>query len=712
MYCVKCGAELKPNAKFCSKCGSPVALPSAAEEVKVDRQEVPTHEIPKEIPKVQENSEAAPKKKRKPIALIVVLLLAVCAAAGAVVYLNSDAYHYKKNMKTANALYEEGNYREALEAYNVALEIDKDSEEAAAGKLAAYMGLGGQLYREEDYEGALDAYQAALDMQEDNTDAYLGMSNAYIRLEEFEQAVTILRDGCQATKDMTLKTREEYLMDNIVLVRVDILYRDREDGEWQQKSGRVGGDPSKYIYNYDDSGELSSEEVYTHYYVLGYDYTFINTTVYDVGGRIVELKEEEFRDDYLIFSNYDMFLCDSNGTELYQLHDVDNAELSYEDGRVVGLKHAYISIPEETFTYDDKGNLINVDLGGEAQYEYSYDDQERIIKKTEYRENGEPFSETVYEYDNNGNLTSEESTVFSGPWHTVHEWVYDGSGKLLEDNYGSDTGTSNWYEITYNYDAEGNISRQTYVTGDYESETTYTCDMFGNIVYEEAVTFDEYTQESTILYTEYTNTYAFIGDLGDDIDSQNAETSEGEEVVAEAEEADSGETASADAAEASDGEEATAVDETESSDAEDFDIAEEEAPEDEKPALDINVEDEVKQIREWFYGTQDSLGSYEQSTSDNVTFYLEDGIPVKIVVKKGTDGWDYAREYYYHDGEFYFAFIYAGSDEHRLYFKDDQMIRYIDQDKNTYDYGETDRFPEWETPAIQEAYRLLEAGWN
>lgn len=140
------------------------------------------------------------------------------------------------------------------------------------------------------------------------------------------------------------------------------------------------------------------------------------------------------------------------------------------------------------------------------------------------------------------------------------------------------------------------------------------------------------------------------------------------------------------------------------------DIMEEEEteePEKEKPVLDIDVEDEVRQIREWYYGTQDSIDGYEKSTSDNVTFYLKNGIPVKIVVNKGTDGWDYAREYYYHDGEFYFAFIYAGSDEHRLYFKEDQMIRYIDRDKNTYDYGQTDQFPEWEIPAIQEAYRLL-----
>lgn len=726
MFCVKCGAELKPNAKFCSKCGSPVSLPPAAEEVKVNREEIPAPEIPK----VQENSKAVPKKKKNPIALIVVLLLAVCAAAGAIVYFNSDAYHYKKNMKTANAFYEEGNYKEALEAYNAALEINQESEEAVAGKIASYMGLGEQLYREEDYKGALDAYKAVLALQEDNADVYLGMSNAYIRLEKFEQAVTILQDGYQVTKDMTLKTREEYLMDHIFLVRVDIAYRDREDDEWQQYQGYV----NRYIYEYDDSGKLSREESYIHYDSARFDgmeysdITDVNTTVYVDSERIIEEKEESYSGDQCLSSSAHFFFYDSNGIELHKIYYNQDDEIRYQNEKPVNVYYNDAA-SDLAITYDDQGRLTKIEAGpNKYTYAYSYDDQGNIlsqpgitysydeqgklIKETVYDDNGEPSSEKVYDYDSSGNLIFAESTAFNAPWHTVHEWVYDGGGKLIEDNYSSATGTSNWYEITYNYDAEGNISRQTYVTGDYESETTYTCDMFGNVVYEEENKLDMYSQETTTLYTKYTNTYAFIGDLGDGIDSQDAEMSEDEEVVTEAEEADSGETAAADEAESSDGGETVAIDETDLSGTEDFDIAEEEENEDEKPVLDINVEDEVKQIREWFYGTQDSLDSYEQSASDNVTFYLEDGIPVKIVVKKGTDAWDYAREYYYHDGEFYFAFIYNGGDEHRLYFKEDQMIRYIDQDKNTYDYGQTDQFSEWETPALQEAYRFLEAGLN
>lgn len=767
MFCVKCGAELKPNAKFCSKCGSPVSLPPAAEEVKVNREEIPAPEIPK----VQENSEAVPKKKKKPIALIVVLLLAVCAAAGAIVYFNSDAYHYKKNMKTANAFYEEGNYKEALEAYNAALEINQESEEAVAGKIASYMGLGEQLYREEDYEGALDAYKAVLSLQEDNADVYLGMSNAYIRLEKFEQAVTILQDGYQVTKDMTLKTREEYLMDNIVLVRVDIAGDDLGIGSSNVFSsyplpGISNADEASgtyksafYLYYYDDLGNIYKREIRTlrdsktFDGITYHDVERVKTTIYGQNGVAWEKDEYYVKDNCVAFSNV-IYFRDSNGKEIYRVYYTDDDKAVFENDRLIGgtFISRYEEPTEVEFVYDGQGKIINIDIGSD-KYAYSYDDQGRIIyedegnnryaytyndqgqiKKIEHvkknaqkdiylhtysydsqgnlenlksYENGNLTWETIYEYDHDGNVVYEELSSPNRSERDVRSWVYD-DGKLTEEHYVSGmSATGVWSDTTYSYDTEGNVSQEKNVGKGGEShEIDYAYDMFGNVVYEEMVFSDMWSQESATM--EYTNTYAFIGDLGDGIDSQDAEMSEDEEVVTEAEEADSVETASA---EASDGEETAAVDETESSGDEDSDIAEEES-EDEKPILDINVEDEVKQIREWFYGTQDSLDSYEQSTSDNVTFYLEDGIPVKIVVKKGTDAWDYAREYYYHDGEFYFAFIYNGGDEHRLYFKEDQMIRYIDQDKNTYDYGQTDQFSEWETPALQEAYRFLEAGLN
>ena len=90
-------------------------------------------------------------------------------------------------------------------------------------------------------------------------------------------------------------------------------------------------------------------------------------------------------------------------------------------------------------------------------------------------------------------------------------------------------------------------------------------------------------------------------------------------------------------------------------------------------------------------------------------YYTPTQVDIKIVVDAGTDGWKYTREYYYHDGVFLFAFIYDGTEEHRLYFKDNHMIRYIDPNHVIYDFGSLDPYKDWEQRALEEALRQVAA---
>lgn len=117
-----------------------------------------------------------------------------------------------------------------------------------------------------------------------------------------------------------------------------------------------------------------------------------------------------------------------------------------------------------------------------------------------------------------------------------------------------------------------------------------------------------------------------------------------------------------------------------------------------------DVKAEVQQIREWYSATQANPGTKESYSGVDV--YRKDGETTKIVVKKGTDGWNYQREYYYNNGVLYFAFIFSGSEEHRLYFCDNTLIRYIDNHKKTTDYPNYIDCP-FESKAVNEAYNLL-----
>lgn len=110
---------------------------------------------------------------------------------------------------------------------------------------------------------------------------------------------------------------------------------------------------------------------------------------------------------------------------------------------------------------------------------------------------------------------------------------------------------------------------------------------------------------------------------------------------------------------------------------------------------DIDVELEVEKIRDYYSTTQNSLNSYMIEQWVGVTLYLRNRDTVKVFIISGYDDWDYAREYFYHDGELYFAFVYNDNEQHKLYFKDGIMIRYIDENGNTYDYGSLDAYSDW-----------------
>ena len=87
--CPHCGQSLMPGARFCNRCGQPVA-PEAAPETPAPEKTVPAGPDPKTQAPAEENprppqQEAAGKRRRSPLGLVlavVVVLLVLLAAAG------------------------------------------------------------------------------------------------------------------------------------------------------------------------------------------------------------------------------------------------------------------------------------------------------------------------------------------------------------------------------------------------------------------------------------------------------------------------------------------------------------------------------------------------------------------------------------------------------------------------------------------------------
>lgn len=120
-------------------------------------------------------------------------------------------------------------------------------------------------------------------------------------------------------------------------------------------------------------------------------------------------------------------------------------------------------------------------------------------------------------------------------------------------------------------------------------------------------------------------------------------------------------------------------------------------------AKGYDVEAEVKQIRAWYYATQEDPGTFTHNSE--VLRYTKNNATTKFSVPASYNGWAYDRWYFYHDDKLYFAFVFKGEEEYRLYFKDDALIRYIDNNGVTYDYGNISC--PIEEKARTEAYELL-----
>lgn len=127
-----------------------------------------------------------------------------------------------------------------------------------------------------------------------------------------------------------------------------------------------------------------------------------------------------------------------------------------------------------------------------------------------------------------------------------------------------------------------------------------------------------------------------------------------------------------------------------------------------------DVESEVLKIRKIYkeieanrdkkYYTVKEIKSGVKEYIDPVSYEV-----ICIVIKKGIDGIDYTRYYYFNNEELMFAYL-EGDDAHRLYFKDGYLFRwrYTANSKNVdkainHDNETTSDYLEWEDFAIREA---------
>lgn len=122
----------------------------------------------------------------------------------------------------------------------------------------------------------------------------------------------------------------------------------------------------------------------------------------------------------------------------------------------------------------------------------------------------------------------------------------------------------------------------------------------------------------------------------------------------------------------------------------------------------IDVNTEVRNIQEK-YKSLPEPNNLPDPTSDQPINKCYDDNNMKIIkVYCGYDDTNYSRMYYYENDQIYFAFIYfKGEEEHRLYFKDNSLIRYKDENGIIYDVDKEDIVCGWTKFALEDSYKVL-----
>lgn len=125
MYCNNCGAELREGVVFCEQCGKAINEEGKDENIIVN------------------------KKSKKPL-LITLIMAVLLLTIGIVTVVNTGILNpVQHNLNLGYKYLQEGNYKEAIIAFEKVLTIDENKVEAIIGGADAYLGLG-------DYNQAID----------------------------------------------------------------------------------------------------------------------------------------------------------------------------------------------------------------------------------------------------------------------------------------------------------------------------------------------------------------------------------------------------------------------------------------------------------------------------------------------------------------------------------------------------------------------------
>ena len=340
-------------------------------------------------------------KKLKTICLILITLLTLTACGG-----DKWQESYDLGMRYLS----EGNYAEAIIAFDKAIKIDPKQPMAYVGRADAHIASGETV---DNLAVAFADYTAALELDETNANAWLGLADVYIRQGEFEKAMETLQEALVKTNNADI------IADKLAEI---------EAGTLTDSSGNI-----RRMNGYDENGNL----VWYHIYSYNEKGRTSAVTAYNSQNQQIGHVDKEYDEE-----GRKTVDCIMNSTT----------------GEII--KCVYI--------YDNNGNIVKELRGNREEIVREYNADNKVIRWSDYRD-GKLSYYIEYEYKD-GQMIKETSYSAQGECrgYIIHE--YDIDGKHIKLSHYDANGTMYEYWInSYNengkrigtkyYDAEGKLLR-------------------------------------------------------------------------------------------------------------------------------------------------------------------------------------------------------------------------------------------------------------
>lgn len=185
MYCNNCGAELRAGVAFCEQCG------------KVINEE---H---------NEKNKFVNKKSKKPL-IITLITTVLLLTIGIVAVVNTGVLDsVQHNLNLGYKYLEEGNYEEALIAFNKVLKIEPNNTKAIIGSVDAYVGL-------EDYGSAIDFLNKHISIDNENEKLHEKLITILIDNGNYSEAKKVIDEASEHGYKYDVDALDEKTRNNIL----------------------------------------------------------------------------------------------------------------------------------------------------------------------------------------------------------------------------------------------------------------------------------------------------------------------------------------------------------------------------------------------------------------------------------------------------------------------------------------------------------------